>query len=178
MANAYEIGVHIAMSGNVAQFLSAMSRELIGVNAKVKEIEHNLGAWKNIIGGAVAAFAGYEILNIGKHLVLAGAELQHFEVQAKAAGYTGKQQADILAAAWKNAGSNINASVSESYKQILELAQVTGSPTEAIRMLPAFTKTDQALASLKDDEVRGKVSGNPRQTYDFARTLELLGVTQ
>lgn len=178
MAELYEVGLRIAVSGNAAEALASISSRLLGLHTNAKEVEKSLGNWRGLILSAGAALAGIEVFKFGAEAIKAGATLEHFEAQAKAAGYTGAQQADIMAAAWKNAGANINASVSESYKNILELAQVTGNVGEAVRILPAFTKADNALASLKDDDLRGKVHGSSKQTYDTARTLELLGVTQ
>jgi hypothetical protein len=177
LAENYELGVKILMSGNVAEMLGMMSSKLLGVHGQVRDIEKSLGNWKGLAAGAAAAFGGVELFKGLKDVIEHGAKLEKFIAQGKAAGYTAAQQADLLGAAWKNAGSNINASVTDSYKNLLELAQVTGSVGEAMRMLPSFTKVDMALGSLKDDEIRGKVN-TKSQSYDFARTLELLGVTQ
>jgi len=177
MSEAYKIGVKILVGGNVAEALGAMSSKLLGIHGKVKDIEKSLSNWKGLVASAAAVFTGVELFKGLKDVVEHGAKLEKFESQAKAAGYSAADQVKLMGAAWKNAGENINASATASYKNLLELAQVTGSVGEAMRMLPTFTKTDMALSSLKDDEIRGKVRSSG-QTYDFARSLELLGVTQ
>jgi hypothetical protein len=177
MSEAYEIGIKMMMAGNVAEALGAMSSRLFGIHTKVKDIEKDLGKWRGIALGAAAAFTGIELGKGLEDIIKHGAKLEHFEAQAKAAGLSVADTGKAIAASWKNVGANINASVSESMKNILELRQVTGSVDEAIRMLPAFTRTENALASLKDDDLRGHVASKG-QSYDFARSLELLAVTQ
>jgi len=123
-----------------------------------------------LIGGAA-------LLEGTKKIIEARMALTSLEAHAKAAGYTNQEQSEIMAASWANAAKSVNTTATESYKNILELAQVTGSYGEAIKMLPSFTSANAALASLKDQDLRASVSGKS-QTYDFARSLELLGVTQ
>ena len=113
MAEAYEVGVRILMSGNVAEALGAMSSRLLGIHGQVKDIEKSLGNWRGLVASAAAAWAGVELFKGLKDIVEHGAKLEHFESQAKAAGYSVVDQANMMGAAWKNAGSNINASVSE-----------------------------------------------------------------
>jgi hypothetical protein len=177
MAESYEIGIRLLMSGNVAEALGLLSSGLTGIHGQVRDVEKSLSNWHGLIISASVAFAGIELGKGIKDVVEHGAKLEHFEAQAKAAGLTVAEQGAAIGAAWKNVGSNINASVTESLKNILELRQATGSVDEAIRMLPAFTRTEMALGSLKDDDLKGQVGGTQR-TYDFARALEQLAVTQ
>ena len=118
---------------------------------------------------------GMAVLEGVKKTIEASMELQNLQIKAKAAGYTSQQQAEISAAAWKNAGKFVNTTAAESYRNILDITQATGSYAEAIRLLPAMTKVDIAIAGIKDE---GAKSALHSQSIDVARSLDILAVTQ
>eukprot|EP01037_Dinobryon_pediforme_P012169 gene12169-12257_t len=178
MAEAYEIGIKMMMSGNVAEALGLISHKLLGIHGSVKDIEKNLGNWKTLAIGAGAAFAGIELgkglLDVVEH----GAKLNHYVSQLEASGYKQEQIAQIVDKAWATTTENMNTGVAENVKNLHHLSDVTGNYQEAIKNFSIFTKFDTVFASLKDDDMRAKFHGNEMQTYNLARTLESLGKTQ
>ena len=54
MAEVFKIGVEIALAGTIMQGLEAISSKLLGINAKVKDVEGGFARWATAIGGAAA----------------------------------------------------------------------------------------------------------------------------
>jgi hypothetical protein len=160
-----------------------MSHALLGIGSHFTRLERNIkaaqlninelsGAFKAlgvvVAGGAI--FKGLEVLT--KH----GLRLEHFKTQLEAAGYTTTQVTKAMNAAWKETGNNLNTVVADNVKNIHHLANITGNFDEAIKLLPMFNRAENAINSLKDEHVKGIAFASERQTYDFARTMEELGV--
>lgn len=66
---AYRISVAIAMSSNHSAVLSALSSGLLGVHAKVKDLEGGFNKLKTAIGGALAIGAGIAMFDMMGKLV-------------------------------------------------------------------------------------------------------------
>lgn len=138
------------------------------------------GAFIDLQTGMLAGFGFEEFAHGIEHVVEAGAKLQHFQAQLEAATGSAIKMQDATTAAWNETSRNLNTTVSENLKNIQHLMNVTGDMEEAKKMLHPFTMADTALASIKDDEMRSKFSGAGAElnTYNVARSLEQLGVTQ
>lgn len=127
------------------------------------------GFWELIGGAAIAEGV--------KKMLESNMEMKHLEAQAMATSATSTRIGDIMAASWKNAHDNMNVTATQSMRYILELTQVTGTVDEALKILSVYSSAKAALGSLKDEGMKEKLGG-PSQLYGFARSLELLGVTQ
>lgn len=66
MTDVYRVGVNIAMASNGAQLLGAISRNLLGVHANVKQLEGGFNNLKLAIGGALAIGAGVALVGMFK----------------------------------------------------------------------------------------------------------------
>jgi len=62
MSDVYRIAVRIALTNGMSPVLAIISRDLLGVHAKVGEIEKGFGRWTTAIGGFTAVMAGGAIL--------------------------------------------------------------------------------------------------------------------
>lgn len=75
MAEVFKIGVEIALAGTIMQGLEAISSKLLGINAKVKDVEGGFARWATAIGGAAALLAADKIAVGLEKAVKAGGEL-------------------------------------------------------------------------------------------------------
>ena len=175
MAEVYKIMAEISLAGNILPGLEAISAKLLGISTKVKEVEGGLARWRLAIAGAGALFGAEKLVEGMAKVVEHGAKFEHFVAIAKSQGLSMKEVGDATAAAWANVGANINASATESLKNILELKSATGSLDEAVHMLPGFTKASNALDSIKDEGLHNRMTA-AGQSFALAKSLDMLGV--
>lgn len=123
---------------------------------------------------AVGAFGGYEIL---KGAAERGMEMDKIAAQYLASGFNVDQIAEARRAAWANTRGNPNIGAIDSFADILELNKATGSLSESIETLPAITRVDTLMKSLKAKGLKAEYNRDG-QILNFAKGLEELGVTQ
>jgi hypothetical protein len=87
MADVYKIGVSILLTSNASGVLTAMSRQLTGIDSKVKNLATSWGKTATIIKGSMTAIAGAEVIKGYIKLVSHGERLVHYQTQLRAAGY-------------------------------------------------------------------------------------------
>ena len=75
MSEVYKIGVEIALAGTIMQGLEAISAKLLGINAKVKDVEGGFARWATAIAGAGALLAADKLALGLEKAVKAGGEL-------------------------------------------------------------------------------------------------------
>ncbi len=164
----YRIGVQIAMTSNAAQVLGALSRELLGIHVRAKDLEGGLNRIKLAAVGMGSALAGAAVLGGMAKLVDHGKEFVHQQSLMAQAGVSQADIAHATAAAWKNATSVLNAGASDNLKLLADLRNEFGRMDEAVKASSAFTKLGV---------VTGAITGaNPEEAgYQGSRFLDLRG---
>jgi hypothetical protein len=121
--------------------------------------------------------AGFKLGHITEDLLKHGAAAEHWRAQMEAAGAGQATIASNVAAAWSNAGTNMNTTFTDSLKNIIELNKVTGDWVESTKLLPAFSIAEAGMRSVKAEGLHDSFRSGT-QTLNFARGLEELGTTQ
>lgn len=177
----HRIGVFLSLEATGFHHgMALVFARLSGLEKHVDMAQNKITGLRTSLLGLGAIGAGLSLAKAFEPLIEAGAKLDHFRVQLKAAGYTSQEVSKAMSAAWKEAGNNMNTSVSDNLRDIHHIANIVGGKdaiNEAISLLPIFNKARAAIQSLKDEHLRAHFSGDESYTYDFARALEELGVT-
>jgi hypothetical protein len=174
----YKVAVALAMTSNHAQVLGALSSQLLGVHAKVNQLAGGFNRLKLAIGSALAVTAGTEVFKTMGKMVEHGEKLVHYQTQLRAAGYDNQKIAEATAQAYQTSRDVLSSNIAENLRDIHHLADITGDINEAVHLSSTFAQVKQVLASLKDDKLKKHFAGDELQTYNFARALEVMGVTQ
>ena len=172
MAESYEVGIKMMMAGNVAEALAAMSGKLFGIHGQVKDIEKSMGAWKNIIGGAAAAFGGFAlgkgIVDIANH----GKELLHQQNMLLRNGIAYNDILALTAKAYSDISKAVPTASSVDVLRVAnELISVKGSLASAALALPQSLKIEALIGNATGKSAEG-------QGYDMWRSVEDKGVIQ
>lgn len=176
MSTIYNLGVRFTMHNGVSPVLRLIAADFLHVGHHLSNATMLTGRFRAGLIGAASALAGIQMFKAFEPLVEHGAKLEHFRVQLKAAGYDAREVAGAMSAAWAEQGRNFNVSVADNLKNLHHIANITGSLEEAKHLLPTFNLAEAALQSLKDEKLRAHFSGGERQTYNFARALEEMGI--
>lgn len=136
----FKVAVEILAAGNIAEFLSGMSRQLTGIHAQVKDVERSIGAWKALAGGAALAFGGVEVLKFIDHLGKAGGEMQRQANNFQAAGNSIGDTARAVSAAFDSIQKVPGVDAVDAMKRYRELAGATQDNAGSIGVLPDFLK--------------------------------------
>jgi hypothetical protein len=94
----YKVGVQIALHGNMAQSLSAMSHQLIGIHRSVQQINSSLGGWRKALIGAASIMGGSMMLGGLAKIARHGEEILDQTDKLIRAGRTHAEVANITAA--------------------------------------------------------------------------------
>jgi hypothetical protein len=178
MADVYKVGVSIILASNASAVLGLMAKQLTGINSQVAALAGGWGRAGVIIKGAMAVAAGSEVIKGYGKIVSHGEKLVHYQTQLRAAGYSSLQVQEATNRAFQTGSEILTSRYSDNLRDIHHLASITGNFDEAMRLSPAFAAVNQVMASLKDDHIRTKFAGDEMQTYDLARSLEVMGHTQ
>ncbi len=127
--------------------------------------------------GMVPLVSGLVVGELLKHATEAAMEMRHWTSQFQGAGFSGSDINQSQAAAWANAGSNMNASVTDSMRMILELNKATGNLQESMHLLPQFSTAEMVMQSVKAEGLHSHFNGEG-QVLNFAKALEEMGATQ
>jgi hypothetical protein len=145
----YKIGVEVALAGTIIQGLEAISARLLGINAKVGEIEGGFKRWGLAISGAAMVFTGGAMAEGMKKVVEQGGELVKQQALLRAMG--GMSASDITgatASAQLATQKVIGTTISENLKGIRELVGVMPNLQEAEMAYPAVMQAAKVLESL------------------------------
>jgi hypothetical protein len=176
MTTVYDLEATLRLRDMMSAGLTAIGQHFVRLEKNVKAAQTNINALSGAFKALGVVIAGGAIFKGLETLTQHGLRLEHFKTQLQAAGYTTEQVTKAMNAAWKETGNNLNTVVADNVKNIHHLANITGNFDEAIKLLPMFNRAENAINSLKDEHVKGQAFASERQTYDFARTMEELGV--
>ncbi len=177
MADVYKVGVSIMLTSNMSALLGVMAKQLTGINSQVKNLATTWGRSATIIKGAMAAVVGVEVIKGYAKLVQHGEKLIHYQTQLRAAGYSNLEIQEATNRAFQTGSDILTSRYADNLRDIHHLASITGNLNEAIGLSAPFAAVKQVMASLKDDQMRSKFAGDELQTYDLARSLEVMGHT-
>lgn len=168
MTNVYRIGVNIAMASNSAQVLGVLSRDLLGVNAKVGQLNKGFSRMKLAIGGAFAVAGGAMILaGMGK-LIGSGKELADQQGKMYAAGLSNKEVAEATARAWQMSATIMGSRVHENLAAIAHLRAAIGDLKEAELVAPGYQRNAVALGAITGKDGEG-------EAYKLAQAIHQSG---
>lgn len=149
--------------------LAIISRDLLGVHARVGEIEKGFGRWSLAIGGIGAIMAGGAIFGGMVKLAERGSEVNH---QLELMKLQGMQVADIheaAARAMQVSGSVLTSTYSENLQHIRELRYAFGDTPDALKYLEAVTMANATLNAMH--------GGGTDQVWELVKSLEEKGLT-
>lgn len=189
MSDLYKVGIHLAVSSNANAFFSTLGTHLLGIHrhfgrvhddlAKTEASIGRINRMKLAIGGGIAIVGGIEILKAAGHLETAGEKLVHAQT-VLGAGLPGATRAasvlDATAAAWAEAGKNMNTTVTSNIEAIHDLYNVVQDMDHAKGLLPAFNTLQTALSSIKDGSSIGEAAST-KNVASAVRAFELMGKT-
>ncbi len=173
----YKIGVSILLTSNMSAMLGVMAKQLTGINSQVRNLSTSWSRSATIIKGSMAAIAGVEVIKGYAKLVQHGEKLIHYQTQLRAAGYSNLEIQAATNRAFQTGSDILTSRYADNLRDIHHLASITGNLNEAIGLSAPFAAVKQVMASLKDDQMRAKFAGDELQTYDLARSLEVMGHT-
>jgi hypothetical protein len=166
----YKIGVELMMLGNFTGAISALGRNLLGINSKVKELQGSFNGLKGAIVGALSAYAGVKTLEFLGDMVKHGNEIVHQQELMRAAGMSQQEIAEATAKAYETSAKVQTTTISDNLKHLRELRYAFGDLAKA---QAAIDQVSQANAVLQN--VAGPGAGD--QVWDFVKSLEIKNVT-
>jgi hypothetical protein len=170
MSDVYKVGVRLAMTSNAPQVLSLLSKELLGVNAKVKELAGGFNKLKVAIGGAFAIYGGEKMLGTLGRMVEAGSEIVHQQQLLKIAGASNQQIAEATATAYKTSAQIQTTTIAGNLKHLRELRYALGNLGAAQVALPLVAKSNAVLQSVLGDTAKDQI-------WDLIKSAEIKGFT-
>src|SRR5580700_6231828 len=112
----YKIAVSIALANGMSPVLAIISRDLLGVHAKVGEIESGMRRWALAAGGAAGVLGGVAIASGLVKLAEHGAEVNHQLELMKLQGMDVAEVHQSMAAAMQTSGNVLTSVYSENLK--------------------------------------------------------------
>ena len=175
----YDVGIHLTANDGVSGVLAAIGKSVLGLHGSVNELQHGLNALKLGAVGAVMGAAGVGLAHAVGHIEEAGEKLVHAQ-QVFAAGLPAAERASMLhqaaAAAWSEAGTNMNTTVTGNIEALHDLFNIVPHMDEAIKMLPAYNVMANTLQSVKDQGSLGEAASG-KSAASAVRAFELSGKT-
>jgi hypothetical protein len=167
---AYKIGVEIALVNSVSAGLAVISRDLLGLNTSIKQIEQSFGRWAVAAGGVASILGGSVMLGAMGKLVQHGRELVHQQELMRISGLDNQEIAAATAKSYEVSARVQTTTISENLRHIRELRMALGSTELAEENLEAVSKADAVLNSIK--------GGSKDQVWQLVKSLELHGDAQ
>jgi hypothetical protein len=169
MSSNYKVAVDIVLANGVSPVLAVISRDVLGVNSTVKQIENSFGRWAVAVGGVAAILGGTAILGALGKMVGHGKELVHQQELMKAAGMTNKEIAEATAKAYEVSAKVQTSTISENLKSIRELRMAFGDTPDALKYLETVRKAQTV--------VDATLGGHGDQIFEMVKALEMKGKT-
>lgn len=156
MAEAYRIGVTLALENQVTGVLGIISRGFVQTEEKAIALQKSLAQIKAIgLSGAIMGGLGFMGLKAIEGAVDPAKEYVHQLEMAKIAGMSQLEIAEATKAAWQTTGTVMSSSVSDNIKVIGELRTVLGNTEEAVRFMPGMQKLGDVLQSMTGKKAEG-----------------------
>lgn len=169
MSDAYKVGISLLMQSNHAQVLGMLSKELLGVNAKVKDLAGNFGKLKLAIGGGLAIYGGEKMLRVLGGLVEHGSKIVHQQEMLRIAGVRNLEVVEATRRAYEVSGRVQTTTISGNLKHIGELRYAFGSMEQASQYIERVSKANAILNSIK--------GGGHDEVWSLIKSLEEKGLT-
>jgi len=170
MFEAFKIGIKLSLLDGVTAGLLAMSGHFRTVAREVDTLQSKMARFKAMGGiGLGVTAAGVGILASLKPSIDAAMEYQQRVARMAQMGLTPSDMRSAEKAAWAVGRAVPTASPTEAMDTIMHLRMVFGDTADAIKNLPTVLKMEGVLnnAGLKGD-----------QSYEIAKTLEMIGATK
>ncbi|MCE2579588.1 hypothetical protein LDL36_14015 [Komagataeibacter sp. FNDCR1] len=145
------------MTDNASQVLSALSRNLLGVNLQAQHLEGGLNRARLAAIGLAGVIGGGAMLSGMSHLVNAGKEFVHQQSLMLQAGISHQEVAQATAAAWQTASGVIGSSAEKNIGLVADLRNQLGTMREAVAVMPQVAQMGVVLQNLtgQDQERAG-----------------------
>ena len=160
----YKIAVSIALANGMSPVLAIISRDLLGVHAKVGQIEKDMRRWALAAGGAAGVIGGAALIGGLAKLAEHGAEVNH---QLELMKLQGMDVADVhlgMAAAMETSGKVLTSVYAENLAHVRELRYAFGDTPDAVKYLTEVTKANAVLNAVK--------GGGSDQVWVLVKSLE------
>jgi hypothetical protein len=170
MVDVYRVGITLAMQGNAASALSALSHQFTGLHASAAQINSQFTRWTTLIGGMAGAFAGTKMIQGVAKIAEHGADMLHQQTLLRNLGVENLKVTEATAKAWETTRLVAGTKIAENLKAVGELVSVFGDVNEAIQAMPQFVRMAQVLGN-----VTGRDPDKSNVAYIAARAMELRG---
>lgn len=167
--NPYKIAVNIALTNGMSSVLAKLSKDLLGINTKVKDVEKNFAKWAYAVGGTAAIMGGAAIFGGLFKMAKAGSEVNHELELMKIQGMQVKEIHEASAKAMQVSGAVLTSTYADNLRHIRELRYAFGDTPDAMKFLEDVTKSNAVLNSVK--------GGGTDQVWDLVKSLEQKGLT-
>lgn len=169
MVNPYKIAVHIALTNGMSSVLAKLSKEILGINTKVKDIEKTFGKWSYAVGGTAAIMGGVAIFGGLFKVAKAGSEVNHELELMKIQGMQVTEIHEASAKAMQVSGAVLTSTYADNLRHIRELRYAFGDTPDATKYLEDVTKSNAVLNAVK--------GGGKDQVWELVKSLEQKGLT-
>jgi hypothetical protein len=166
---AYKIAVHLAMTSNAPSFLSALSSQLLGVNAKAKDLEGSLNRVKVALAGGFMMAGGVGLLKLFSDLADKGSEIVHQLELMKGVGMKAGEIQGARSFGFQVSKAVPNVSVAEALRHLTELRYAFGDLETAKKYAIPLERSNAILESVKP--------GSSDQVWEMVKALEQKGLT-
>lgn len=163
----------IALSNGMSPVLAIISRDLLGVHSKVKDIEKGFGRWALAAGGAAGVIGGVAMFGALAKLAQKGSEVNHQLELMKIQGAGAAEIQQASAAAMAVSGKVLTTTYAENLKHLRELKYAFGDMPDAMRYLETVSKSNAILNAMNG----GKGAGGRDQVWELVKSLEQKGLT-
>lgn len=173
----YQVGVHLEARDGVSGILANISKNVLGLHGSVEHLQKGFSKLNVGVIGAGFMAAGMGLGKILETFEHAGEHLVHAKVMFESALPAATRSADmakISASAWKEAGTNLQTTVSGNVEALHDLFNVLQSVPHATELLPAFNKLANVFNSTSESVGE---ANNGRNIASAIRAFELSGRT-
>jgi hypothetical protein len=170
MSDIYKIAVQLTMASNAPAFLQMLSGKLLGVHAKVKDLEGGFNRLHAAIAGGAAVVGGGAILGGIMKIADKGEELLDQQNQLIRLGIGHNEVLRLTNDYWSKIAKNIPTSTAAEFlATVKELRAVTGGTESAEAFAPRALKLDALLSNISGKKMHGEL-------YKILRAGEMKGI--
>lgn len=167
--DAYKIGVTIALANGVSGVLNTISRQMLGLNTTVGQVNRNFGRMATLIGGVAAVTGGVMIFSGLAKLAEHGSKVNHQLELMKIQGMDVREIQTAMSKSMEVTGQVMTTTLSENLKHARELRYAFGGTDDALKYLEVVSKANSVLNSVK--------GGGGDQVWELVKALEQKGLT-
>jgi hypothetical protein len=165
----YKVAVQISLINNISKGLKLIGGEMLGLSKTTASLEGKLKALGLAATGLGLSRMGEGMLSFMGKAIDASKEYTHQIALMNAAGFTHKELAGSIAAAWKTTGSVITSTAAQNIEAIRELRSAFGKGEgmeHAYGVLPQVQRANAILTSLTGREQK-------HVGFDMVKAIEL-----